>query len=94
MQKSALRGSWRELSNSYLLAKFGFDTAENEPPKVFIDVAAMDRCVAGADVAAATSSWMPHLEAAGGCTDAGRYRSDYLSDYSSDYLSDSTSVGL
>ena len=26
--------SRRELSNAYLLAKFGFDTAENEPPKV------------------------------------------------------------
>ena len=29
---SALCRSWRELSNEYyLLAKFGFDTAENEP---------------------------------------------------------------
>ena len=26
--------SRQELSNEYLLAKFGFDTAENEPPKV------------------------------------------------------------
>ena len=26
--------SRRELSNAYLLAKFGFDTAENEPYKV------------------------------------------------------------
>ena len=26
--------SRRELSNAYLLAKFGFDTAENEPSKV------------------------------------------------------------
>ena len=26
----------RELSNAYFLAKFGFDTAENEPPKVCI----------------------------------------------------------
>ena len=26
--------SRRELSNEYLLAKFGFDTAENEPCKV------------------------------------------------------------
>ena len=26
--------SRRELSNEYLLAKFGFDTAENEPSKV------------------------------------------------------------
>ena len=34
MQRSALRRSPRELSNAYLLAKFGFDTAENEPSKV------------------------------------------------------------
>ena len=27
--------SWRELSNAYLLAKFGFDTAENEPSNVW-----------------------------------------------------------
>ena len=26
--------SRRELSNAYLLANFGFDTAENDPPKV------------------------------------------------------------
>ena len=31
---SALCRSRRELSNEYLLAKFGFDTAENEPCKV------------------------------------------------------------
>ena len=31
MQRSALCRSRRELSNEYLLAKFGFDTAENEP---------------------------------------------------------------
>merc|ERR1712159_457549 len=31
VQRSALCGSRRELSNEYLLAKFGFDTAENEP---------------------------------------------------------------
>ena len=30
MQRSALCRSRRELSNEYLLAKFGFDTAENE----------------------------------------------------------------
>ena len=34
MQRSALCRSRRELSNEYLLAKFGFDTAENEPCKV------------------------------------------------------------
>ena len=34
MQSSALCRSRRELSNAYLLAKFGFDTAENEPCKV------------------------------------------------------------
>ena len=34
MQKSEFCRSRRELSNEYLLAKFGFDTAENEPCKV------------------------------------------------------------
>ena len=34
VQRSALCRSRRELSNAYLLAKFGFDTAENEPSKV------------------------------------------------------------
>ena len=34
MQRNALCRSRRELSNAYLLAKFGFDTAENEPSKV------------------------------------------------------------
>ena len=33
MQRSALCRSRRELSNAYLLANFGFDTAENEPCK-------------------------------------------------------------
>ena len=31
VQRNALCRSWRELSNACLLAKFGFDTAENEP---------------------------------------------------------------
>ena len=34
VRRSALCRSRRELSNAYLLAKFGFDTAENEPSKV------------------------------------------------------------
>ena len=34
MQRSALCRSRRELSNVYLLAKFRFDTAENEPCEV------------------------------------------------------------
>ena len=34
MQRSALCRSRRELSNAYLLAKFGFDTAENEPCQI------------------------------------------------------------
>ena len=34
MQRIALCRSRRELSNAYFLAKFGFDTAENEPSKV------------------------------------------------------------
>ena len=33
MQRSALCRSQRELSNEYLLPKFSFDTAENEPCK-------------------------------------------------------------
>ena len=36
VQRCALCRSRRELSNEYLLAKFGFDTAENEPSKVQI----------------------------------------------------------
>ena len=34
MQRSALCRSRRELSDAYLLAKIGFDTAENEPFQV------------------------------------------------------------
>ena len=34
MQRSALCRSRRELSNAYLVAKFRFDTAENEPCKI------------------------------------------------------------
>ena len=34
VQRSALCRSRRELSNAFLLEKFGFDTAENEPRKV------------------------------------------------------------
>ena len=34
VQRRVLFRSRRELSNEYLLAKFGFDTAENEPCKV------------------------------------------------------------
>ena len=34
MQRSALCRSRRELSSAYFLAKFGFDTAENEPCEV------------------------------------------------------------
>ena len=36
VQRSALCRSRREVSNEYLLAKIGFDTAENEPLKVRI----------------------------------------------------------
>ena len=35
MQRSALCRSQRELSNEYLLAKIGVDTAENEPLEVW-----------------------------------------------------------
>ena len=34
VQRSALCRCQRERSNQYLLAKFGFDTAENKPSKV------------------------------------------------------------
>ena len=36
VQRSALCRSRRELSNGYLLAKFGLDTAENEPDLDFL----------------------------------------------------------
>ena len=36
VQRSALSRSRRELSNAYLLAKFGFDKSENEASKVCI----------------------------------------------------------
>ena len=36
VQRSALCRSRRELSNAYFLAKFGFDTAENEPCQVCV----------------------------------------------------------
>ena len=35
MQRSALCRSRRELSNEYLLAKIGVDTAENEPLEIW-----------------------------------------------------------
>ena len=35
VQRSALCSSRQELSNDYLLAKFGFDTAENESSKIW-----------------------------------------------------------
>ena len=38
MQRSALCRSRRELSNEYLLAKFGFDTAENELLQVLFNI--------------------------------------------------------
>ena len=34
VQRSASCRSWRELSNAYFVAKFDFDTAENEPSEV------------------------------------------------------------
>ena len=40
VHKSALCRSQRELSNACSLAKFGFDTAENEPCKVCRNLAA------------------------------------------------------
>ena len=38
MQRSALCRSRRELSNAYLLAKFGFDAAENEPLESWTEI--------------------------------------------------------
>ena len=38
MQRSALCRSRRELSNEYLLAKIGVDTAENEPLEVWAKI--------------------------------------------------------
>ena len=62
MQRSALCRSRRELSNAYLLAKIGVDTAENEPPRslgekysiLFIRV--LTRARTGADGSAYTES--------------------------------------
>jgi len=53
VQRSSLCRSRRELSNEYLLAKIGADTAENEPPRslgenysiIFIRV--LSRCMSG-----------------------------------------------
>ena len=52
VQRSALCRSRRELSNAYLLAKFGFDTAENEPPKVW-----GGRVLSARHSTCSTSSW-------------------------------------
>ena len=62
--------SRRELSNEYLLAKFGFDTAENEPCKV-CPLSAYSRhlilCgidvfdLAGLDIVRLDSSFVLHL---------------------------------
>ena len=38
VQRSALCRSRRELSNEYLLAKIGVDTAENEPLEVWVKI--------------------------------------------------------
>ena len=43
MQRSALCRSRRELSNAYLLANFGIDTAENEPCQVLPDRGVAER---------------------------------------------------
>merc|ERR1712078_83140 len=43
VQRSALCRSRRELSHEYLLAKFGFDTAENEPDFWFARSPCTDR---------------------------------------------------
>ena len=48
MQTSALCRSRRELSKEYLFAKFGFDTAENEPCKVCpLSAYRSPRCIVG-----------------------------------------------
>jgi hypothetical protein len=49
VQRSALCRSRRELSNEYLLAKIGVDTAENEPLEVSPVVAISDWVVPGED---------------------------------------------
>ena len=53
MQRSALCRSRRELSYEYLLAKFGFDTAENEPPKNLQILLTLQSCERGL----ATTCW-------------------------------------
>ena len=49
VQRSAFCRSRRELSNAYLLAKFGFDTAENEPSKVWLSSCSQLGCSVGRD---------------------------------------------
>ena len=50
MQKNVLCKSRRELSNAYLLAEVGFDTAENEPSTAQREAAAPNQKLeAGAD---------------------------------------------
>ena len=50
VQRSALCRSRRKLSNEYFLAKFGFDTTENEPSKVFPIVRRVRRADGGTAV--------------------------------------------
>ena len=49
MQRSALSRSRRELSNAYLLAKIGVDTAENEPLEVWVKYSILFNRVLNAD---------------------------------------------
>ena len=51
MQRRVLCRSRRELSNAYLLAKFGFDTAENDASKVVLEEAAIWAAEPGPPVA-------------------------------------------
>ena len=59
MQRSALCRSRRELSKSYLVAKFGFDTAENEPWQVCSMISSVAICgrVPAAAATAADPGW-------------------------------------
>ena len=69
MQRSAWCRSRRELSNAYLLAKFRFDTAENEPSKSLPDRADL---FSGSPAPAAGAAGGPRRLRAAGLPASGR----------------------
>ena len=66
MQRSALWRSRRELSNEFLLAKFGFDTAENKPCKVCPQVSTLGARPTETLRVTFANYWHPRLRSLGG----------------------------